>query len=102
MQKPSFLLSEADCQWEICSAAGSDETADNLPGHGRLLGNLYSFIGEALETKLGWTAERMGFGPRAVAKNIRRIAVEDEDGYVWNNRRKRAEKKCKQLARYVK
>ena len=34
---------------EVCSIASSNETADDLLGPGRLLGNLYSHLGDRLE-----------------------------------------------------
>ena len=102
MQGASSLPSEPDCLWEVCSATDTNETADNLPGHGRLLGNFYSLVGRKLEAKLGHAADGMGLGPPAIAKKIRRIVIEDEDGYIWNSQYKKAERKCKQLVRYVK
>ena len=102
MPGASFSLHESDCRYEICSAAGSDETADNLPGPGRLLGNFYSLVGRKLEAELGHTAQRLGFGPQAVAKKIQKIKIEDSDGYVWLSKRKKAEKMCKHLVRHVK
>ena len=102
MQGASSLLPEPDCLWEICSATDTDETADNLPGHGRLLGNFYSLIGCKFETKRGHAADRIGLGPLAIARKIRRIVIENEDGYIWNSQRKKAGRKCKQLVRYVK
>ena len=102
MQGASSLPSEPNCLWEVCSATDTNETADNLPGHGRLLGNLYSIVGRKLEAKLGHAADKMGLGPRTTARKIRRIVIEDEEGYIWNNNLKKAERKCKQLVRYVK
>ena len=84
MQGASSLPSEPDCLWEVCSATDTNETADNLPGHGRLLGNFYSRVGRKLEAKLGHDANRMGLGPPAIARKIRRIVIEDEDGYKWS------------------
>ena len=101
MQGTSSLPTEPDCLWEVCSATDSTETADNLPGHGRLLGNFYSFVGRKLDAKLGHAADRMGLGPPAIARKIRRIVIEDEEGYIWNRNLKEAERKCKQLVRYV-
>lgn len=101
MQVTPPLPLEPSSLWEICSATDTNETADNLPGLGRTLGRFYAFVGDKLEAKLGFTAERMGFGPRAVVRKIQRIKIEDEDGYIWNNNRKKAQKKCKQLVQYV-
>lgn len=56
------------------SSISSGATMSDLPGAGRLLGNLYSFLGRKLEAAIGRTAERMGYGPRVVAERIRRRA----------------------------
>lgn len=53
------------------SSISSDATASDLPGPGRLLGNLYSNNGRKLETAIGKTAEWMGYGPRVVAERVR-------------------------------
>lgn len=54
------------------SSISSGATMSDLPGAGRLLGNLYSYLGRRLENAIGMTAERMGYGPRVVAERIRR------------------------------
>lgn len=54
-------------EYELCSLASSNETADNLPGPGRLLGNLYEGIGRRLENGLGRVAVRMGLNPHIMA-----------------------------------
>lgn len=45
-------------------------TADDQPGAGRLLGNLYVALGNPLERKLGILAGKLGYGPRATAVKI--------------------------------
>ncbi|KAI5118532.1 hypothetical protein M0805_009684 [Coniferiporia weirii] len=55
--------------WSITS---SNETADNLPGAGRILGNAYVFAGRGLEKQLGSVADCLGFGPKAVAVRIQK------------------------------
>lgn len=52
------------------SSISSNTVDSDLPG--RLLGNLYSFLGRHSEIAIGKTAERMGYGPRVVADRIRR------------------------------
>lgn len=42
-----------------CSVSSTGETADDLPGPGRLLGNAYGFFGRKLENGLGWTAKKL-------------------------------------------
>ena len=54
----------------ICPANSSTETASNLPGAGRTLGNVYSSLGRLLEEGLGTLAHKLGQGPRAKAKKI--------------------------------
>ena len=59
---------------EICSiASSSNETEDDLPGLGRTLGNIYSFLGNRLETALATIAVRTGHGPGATFMEIKRI-----------------------------
>lgn len=99
MQDPSNSL-DTDADYELCSASSSNETADDLPGLGRILGNLYVSAGRKLENAFGRVALRMGRGPNATALKIQRI-LEDESLRSFT-RRKRLEKKCKILARYIK
>lgn len=61
----------SDVDYELCSIASSNETADNLPGPGRLLGNLYDNAGRRLENGLGRVARRMGRRSRNKAINSR-------------------------------
>lgn len=58
MQTTSTFL-DADVDYELCSIASSNETADNLPGPGRLLGKLYDSAGQRLENGLGRVAVRI-------------------------------------------
>ena len=101
LEAPSSLP-EFDCHYSICSDERSDVTADNLPGHGRLLGNVYSYLGGKLEPILARAVRGMGCGPQAVAEKVQRFSIEDDDWHIKRDKRKKAEKKCKQLARYVK
>ena len=83
--------------YELCSIASSNETADNLPGHGRLLGNLFTLIGQRFEHGLSSTAKRMGYGPRVTAKRILRIY--DNDLYPARCKKLRRNSAC--LVRYA-
>lgn len=91
---------DADVNYELCSAVSSNETADNLPGPGRNLGNLYISAGRKLENGFEMTAVRMGRGPNAIAVKIQMI-LEDKS-LRSSARRKKIKRKCKSLARYIK
>lgn len=91
---------DADVEYELCSASSSNETADDLPGLGRVLGNLYTSVGRKLENGLGNVAVRMGRGPNATALKIQRILGDKSLRSIA--RRKKLRKKCKSLARYIK
>lgn len=56
---------------DLTSITSSNITADNLPGPGRILGNIYRNLGKRLEGYLNSFAESRGSGPRAVALRIR-------------------------------
>lgn len=68
-------------EYYACSIASSNETADNLPGPGRILGNVYVSLGRRLERGVARVAGRMGFGPQVLALKIRK--VEEKDGKWW-------------------
>lgn len=90
---------DSDVEYEICSIASSTETADNLPGPGRLLGNLYTGAGRRLEDEFGRIAALMGYGPNAMSMKIQKLLM-DKSLRAFS-RRKKLKKKCKDLARYV-
>ena len=50
---------ELSDEYYECSIASPNETADDLPGHGRLLGNVYVFLGRHLEHGVGMVAGKM-------------------------------------------
>ena len=87
------------CEYELCSIASSEKTADNLPGPGRLLGKLYVRVGRPLENGLGKAAANLGHGPNIVAMKIRKI-IEDKSLGPFIRRRK-MKKEYKKLERYV-
>lgn len=96
MRPPSF---QDEYTYEVCSIASSTETADNLPGPGRLLGNLYSSAGIRIVNRLCRVAVQLGRGPEATALKIR--AIKDDPSLGHFSRRKELKKKCNRLARYT-
>ena len=51
-------------------------TESDLPGAGRVLGNVFSHIGQRLEALLNGIAERKGLGPSAIIERVeRRVQV---------------------------
>lgn len=87
--------------YECCSIASSNETADDLPGPGRLLGNLYVSTGKRFENGLGMVAVRMGHGPHVLALKIQKILDNKRPPSRNFNRRKKLRKTCQSLARYI-
>lgn len=57
------------------STVSSDKTETNIPGTGRVLGNLYTAGGKALESYMNKRAIRAGRGPEASAKRIRQHII---------------------------
>ena len=53
--------------------SSTNDTASNLPGPGRLLGNAYSYAGRRLERAVGVVAHKAGFGPNAVYQKIQEL-----------------------------
>ncbi|KAI5116344.1 hypothetical protein M0805_005819 [Coniferiporia weirii] len=92
----------------VCSIASSNETADNILGPGRILGNVLSSSGRRLERRLGIIADNLGFGPRATAVRIqrRRKAITTRLEYPllpgpFGTDGEKIEKDCRRLVRYV-
>ncbi|EJC99313.1 uncharacterized protein FOMMEDRAFT_31373 [Fomitiporia mediterranea MF3/22] len=71
-----FVLAEAALS---ATSISSTITASDLPGAGRILGNLYSFLGKRLEETLNRLAERCGYGPRAIEDRILRTCHKLKD-----------------------
>lgn len=93
-------IREEDCASLYCSTASTNETADNLPGPGRILGNIYVALGRRLENGIGLAAGKMGIGPRAIALKIRKV---QEDRLLSGPKRfNKLEKYSKQTAKYLK
>ena len=61
----------------ISSSTSSNDTAPNLVGPGRVLGNFYDRAGRYVEKALGKTLNRAGRGPYAKYKKIEQIYATD-------------------------
>ncbi|KAI5120939.1 hypothetical protein M0805_001644 [Coniferiporia weirii] len=87
-------------------SVSTNATADNLPGPGRIIGNIYGSLGRLLEIQAGRIAETLGRGPHVTAIRIQRrreviasaslsklptIKAENE----------RLEKDCKRMLKYA-
>lgn len=70
---------------DIVEIDSSDGTDSDLPGPGRILGNIYQRLGHRLESVLSVLAQRKGEGPRAVAVRVRKRAQELEEA-AWASR----------------
>lgn len=57
----------------VYDSTSSNQTGSNNPGPGRQLGRLYMYFGRGIERQLGNLADRIGFGPAAVAFEIKQI-----------------------------
>ena len=53
--------------------SSTNDTASNLPGPGRLLGNVYSYAGRRLERAVGIVAHKSGFGPNATYQKMQEL-----------------------------
>lgn len=68
-----MMPNDAESSYFIGSANSSTATESDRPGTGRIIGNLYSFVGKRIEKRLSTISVRLGYGPRATAVRIRRI-----------------------------
>lgn len=89
------------------SVGSTNETASDLPGPGRNLGNLYSYLGIRIENISNSIAERIGKGPNNVAEKITGSLEDREhckDCEPNHNPlyKCRQLKDCKKLIRYTK
>lgn len=89
-----------DAAYELCSIASSNETMDNLPGPGRVLGNFYTSAGRRLENEIGRVAVRLGCGPHIAARKIQEIL--NDKSLRSTQRLKKLRNSCKSLTRYIK
>ena len=85
-------------QWELIHEHSSAETASNLPGAGRTMGKLFSLLGAALERRIYWSADKLGFGPLA----LRRKLIPDEDfSPIWEFNRMSAKQQKTFIAKLM-
>lgn len=66
------------------STVSTDATASNLPGPGRIVGNVLEALGDRLSSFINKVAMRRGLGPEAVAQEIRRLRRHHET--TWQQR----------------
>ena len=60
-------------------------TISNLTGPGRFLGTVFSGVGLSLERTIGRFTHRIGFGPRAVRKQIgKKMSRHSTTIFPWN------------------
>ncbi|KAH8113633.1 hypothetical protein DFH11DRAFT_1510213, partial [Phellopilus nigrolimitatus] len=91
------------------SSISTNATADDLPGPGRLLGNLYMFFGRRLEAAASRFAEKRGYGPDASRKRLVTMCYERPDLYLrpimpiqGTVEFKRSQREVERLLEYVK
>lgn len=65
----SYQLTRTD----TISTVSTNATAPNLPGPGRILGNVLESLGSRLTSFINKLAIQRGLGPEAVAQEIRRL-----------------------------
>ncbi|KAH8113661.1 hypothetical protein DFH11DRAFT_1773528 [Phellopilus nigrolimitatus] len=88
------------------SSISTDATADDLPGPGRLLGNLFMFLGRRLEAAVNRFAEKRGYGPVASRKRLVKMSYDKFNCRITPVQGtvefKRSQKEVKRLLKYVK
>ena len=88
-------------QWEVIHEHSSAETASDLPGAGRTMGKLFSLLGAALERRIYWSADKLGFGPQALR---RKLSPDEYSLPIWKFNRmidKQQQKVIDKLVRHV-
>lgn len=67
-----------------------NETESDRPGHGRLLGNLYSRCGRLVEASLNSLAKKTNIGPSAVVRRVKNRVLRGErrarELDIWDGR----------------
>ncbi|KLO04596.1 hypothetical protein SCHPADRAFT_947589 [Schizopora paradoxa] len=92
---------------ETATSIDSNATADNQPGAGRTVGLFFTWLGLKLEKAFNKGAERLGFGPLAIAGEIRyqahtfRYCVVLPDRTLGKSDMKKLRKLCKKLIKYT-
>lgn len=74
---PQLGSHDRESVYTLVTTDSSQRTQSNLPGLGRNLGNLYSYLGLKIENILSVAAVKTGRGPRQTAKKIRQLAQQD-------------------------
>lgn len=59
------------------STFSTNYTMSNLPGTGRVMGNLYKAAGRRLERTMSKIAQRVGYGPEAICDRIHGLYSSD-------------------------
>lgn len=95
IQVPDTNLDFDKPEWEYFSVASSNDTADDLPGAGRILGNFSRFAGGKLEVLIGRIAIALGHGPKATTGRIRKAF------YSQTKREKIIQMELDKLRRYI-
>ncbi|KAH8113656.1 hypothetical protein DFH11DRAFT_1510063 [Phellopilus nigrolimitatus] len=81
------------------SSISTNATADNLPGPGRTLGNIFMFLGRRLEAAANRFMEKRGYGPEASRKRLEKLNWgEPLDDTVQN---RKLLKEAEKLLKYV-
>ena len=96
---------------DIVEVESLNATDSDLPGPGRVLGNLYARCGQVMEKRLNCLAERFALGPSAVIERIEgrfyqgqlRVRDLDSDGRViyFGKEENDLRKDLKRLIRYA-
>ena len=79
-----------------------NETESDLPGPGRLLGKVFSSVGRLLERSLSSVAEQKGYGPKAIALEIRdKEILRADNERVEKQDLPKQSRNCAKLIRYT-
>ncbi|KAH8113678.1 hypothetical protein DFH11DRAFT_1600391 [Phellopilus nigrolimitatus] len=84
------------------SSLSSTATADDLPGAGRILGNLYAFLGRRLETAVSRFMEKRGYGPKAISDGLTKMYKRKERVPIRGTvEYRKHQKKIEKLLKYI-
>ena len=90
------------CDVQVIELESSNDTADDLPGAGRLLGKFYQVTGQYLERAINALAKRSVHGPRVIAKRIQLRHWDHEYARATTQHEKEQRKDFKKLISYTK